>query len=98
LEGESLKVAAGRLPQLRNTAELTIIIRRSRVLRPYAEWLVGAVRGEYPDTRVAARSWSRLASAHVRQSSVKRGNPRWLGYAFTLSLLLLAGALWIALR
>ncbi|MFK4304862.1 serine/threonine protein kinase [Paenibacillus sp. RC254] len=98
LEGESLKVAAGRLPQLRNTAELTIIIRRSRVLRPYAEWLMGAVRGEYPDTRVAARSWSRLAAAHVRQSSVKRGTPRWLGYAFTLSLLLLAGALWIALR
>ncbi|MBP1173977.1 serine/threonine-protein kinase [Paenibacillus peoriae] len=98
LESESLKAAASRLPQLRNTAELTVIIRRSRVLRPYAEWLLGAVRGEYSDTRAAARSWSRLASAHVRQSSVKRGNPRWLGYAFTVSLLLLAGALWIALR
>lgn len=54
LESESLKAAASRLPQLRNTAELTVIIRRSRVLRPYAEWLLGAVRGEYSDTRAAS--------------------------------------------
>ncbi|MGG1938237.1 hypothetical protein ABFY57_00390 [Paenibacillus polymyxa] len=73
---------------------MTVIIRRSRVLRPYAEWLLGAVRGEYSDTRAAARGWSRLASAHVRQSSVKRGNPRWWDMLSRYQLLLLAGALW----
>lgn len=99
MEADALKVAAGKLPQLRSISDLTSIVAHSKVLRPYAAWLVSAVRGEHQDTRHAARTWSQLAAAHAKSSgSKKRYRARWLGYAFTVSLSLLAGAIWLALR
>lgn len=98
MESEALKSAAARLPQLRSVGELTAIISRSAALRPYAGWLVAAVRGEFTNTRDAARTWSQLSSKQGRKPVVRGGISPWLGYAFTVSVLLLAGALWVALR
>ncbi|MDP4099195.1 serine/threonine protein kinase [Paenibacillus sp. P96] len=98
LEGDALKAAAAKLPQLRSISELTGIIARSRALRPYAGWLVSALRGEHKNTRRAALAWSHLAESGGGKDTGRKHKSRWLGYAFTASLVMLAGAIWMALR
>lgn len=98
LEGDALKAAAAKLPQLRSISELTGIIARSRALRPYAGWLSSALRGEHKNTRRAALAWSQLAGAGGQKAAGRKNKPHWLGFAFAASLVLLAGAIWMALR
>lgn len=97
-EGAALKAAAAKLPQLRSIPELTGIIARSRSLLPYAGWLNSALHGEHAHSRRAALAWSQLIAAGRRKQAVSPGKSYWLGFAFTASLVLLAGAIWIALH
>lgn len=98
LEGEALKTAAAKLPQLRSISELTGIIARSRNLRPYAGWLNSALRGEHKNSRRAALAWSQLTGAGGPKAAGRQSKQNWLGFAFAASLILLAGAIWMALR
>ncbi|MDO7908587.1 serine/threonine protein kinase [Paenibacillus sp. JX-17] len=98
LESPMLKHAASKLPQLRNITDIHAIIRRSEKLKPYAAWLNRAVNGDFKDARRAAESWNGQVFTAVRRRASQRRTPRWLRNAFAASLVLLVGAVWLALR
>jgi serine/threonine-protein kinase len=100
LEGEALKaLAAEGLPQLRSVNQLTALVERSERLRPFRNWTIQALRGQFRDAGQAAKAWkdmmARPTPLRRRSSST---TPRWLKNAFAVSVILLIGVLIYALR
>lgn len=80
LEADALKVlAAEGLPQLRSVNQLTALVERSERLRPFRNWTIQALRGQFQDAGHAAKVWKEMMSrpSPLRRRS-KSTTPRWL--------------------
>lgn len=85
LDEESLRTASVQLPQIRSTADLQEVLRKSRQLAPFAPWLDKALSGGFADSREALDVWKR--HVYTRHWARKRDKtPSWLKHSFVLSL------------
>ncbi|MHA0857625.1 serine/threonine protein kinase [Paenibacillus sp. CMAA1364] len=95
---EGLKnVASQHLPQTRSKSDLISLVDRSHRLKPYASWLTKAIQGEFQGSDQALRCWREQVYKPVKLSGPSIKTPRWLSVAFTMSLLLLCGVVYVAI-
>lgn len=74
-------------------------MERSERLRPFRNWTIQALRGQFRDAGHAAKAWKDMMTRPTplrRRSS--NSTPRWLKNAFAVSVILLIGVLIYALR
>ncbi|WP_438348297.1 serine/threonine protein kinase [Paenibacillus sp. FA6] len=97
LHEDSLKATSSQhLPQTRSMSDLLSLVQRSHRLKPYAAWLTKAIRGEFEGSDQAWKCWRQQIYKPVSLSSPIIKTPRWLRIAFTLSILLLCGVVYLA--
>ncbi|AOZ92803.1 protein kinase domain-containing protein [Paenibacillus crassostreae] len=99
LHKDALKAAATQhLPQTRSKSDLLSLVQRSHRLKPYASWLAMAIRGEFEGSTQARDLWKQQINKPAFQHQPTIKTPYWLRFAFTFSILLLCGVVYLALR
>lgn len=99
-EDELKKVTEESLPQIRGVSSLLMIINKSKRLAPYSSWLQKALHGQYHNTEAAFYAWKKnvYRSEGRRKDTSLETAPGWLIPSFTLSALIMAGAVLLLLR
>ena len=102
LHEDGLKAAAAQqLPQTRSMHELVKLVLGSERLRPYSNWLIKAIRGQFTGTEEALKLWRGQMAVRfpTRKGRLpQKKTPRWLWNAFTLSVIALGCAIYLASR